>query len=197
VNTTSRIHKLIWVGLAAAGITGGCKCGGGGSADTATINTPTILETDPEARAPEVVFPDRLRPEDRELNGFIDKAIQVCARGDYDEFRELFSVSYAPPGRSEFTNIWHAISRLEVQHVITGPADSDQYYLLIGVERRVPDRQDRTHREVAVMVFREGGEWRIGAPPKEVRRRIEALSSRPAGDAADGSGDIEEETSPG
>jgi len=166
--TARSVIRLVWAAAVAAGGLGGCKCGQGMDVgDGAAIEkTPFVVE-DPTAPAPTVEFPADVRSDDATLNAFVEHALQVCARGDYDGFRQLFDVAYPPQSLADFERVWHAAKELAVAGLRRGPGEPARYYVHIVVRWREPDRKNRTERDTIVKVFREGGKWRIAPVPKE------------------------------
>ena len=179
--TVKHVVRLFWVAAIMGGSMGGCRCGqGGGAADGPTIKTPPIGEEDPNAPKPVVDFPKHLHSRDPTLNAFVDYALEVCARGDYDGFRQLFGTAYTPTSRSDFEQRWYAVRDLSVVSLYRGPQDPPEYYLHVVVRWREPDHKGRAKRDAVVMVYREANEWQLGPAPKEIASKVLAASTRPA-----------------
>ncbi len=182
---------LLWAGALVAGSTGGCKCGkGGGSTTGGTLDIPPIAVSDPQAPRLVIDYPARCRSRDASLNAFIESTLKVAAQGDYDGFRQLFSMAYRPPSRQEFQRIWEAVEAITVADVLGfvevagGQPAPDKYFLHALVDRRQPDRKGRLRLDVVVLVFKEAGQWRLGPAPKEAVDLILESSSQPAGGPA-------------
>jgi hypothetical protein len=182
-----RVTMLLWAGALVAGSMGGCKCGkGGGDSAGGTLDTPPIVITNPEAPALVIDFPPRCRSRDTSLNTFIESTLKVAAQGDYDGFRQLFSMAYTPPSRQEFQRIWEAVEAIKVANVFGfaevagGQPAPDKYFLHALVNRRQADRKGRLKLDVVVLVFKETGQWRLGPAPKEVVDLILGADSQPA-----------------
>lgn len=141
---------------------------------------PAPLIDRPNAVPPTVQFPPQLQTSDPTLNLFIENALDVCARGDYAGFRLLFASTYTPPIESDFQRIWAGVKSVQIVSVHADPKERDQYYVHAVVQLRAPDARQRTKRDAIVAVQREGGEWRLSPPPKEVVHKILVIDSRPA-----------------
>lgn len=182
---TRSLVILLWLAALAVGATGGCKCGksagkvpsggqgdGTGASDESAIPSPTIE------------FPQRWRAAEVPVNTFIDSALKVAATGDYDGFRQLFSLSYTPPTRQEFQRVWEAVESIVVTGLYGDRPKPEKYYLHAVVNRRQADRKGRHKQDVVLMVYKEADQWRLGPASKEVRDLILAAASSPASGAA-------------
>jgi hypothetical protein len=156
----------------------GCK-GDGAGTDEGSIDQPSLRVLNPDAAAPTVIFPHRLKTDDVTLNEFIHHALEVCAEGDYDKFRELFGTAYRPPGKEQFERVWQGVREVAVVGVYPDRQEPPEYYVHAVVELRKPDRRERTQRDVVVWIFREADEWRMGAAPGEITNRILVASTQP------------------
>ena len=184
--TVNNIVRVAWGVALVAGSMGGCECGEDVLVKTGgRIDRETIAEKDPQAPRPGVVFPKKALTDDTTLNEFITKALEVCHRGDYDGFRQLFGTAYRPPDQRSFERVWAGVRDITVAS-IRGPGRETppEYYAHAVVRLRQPDRKDRQKRDVVVKVFREAGDWRLGEAPKEIVRKILIASSRPADDVS-------------
>ena len=129
--------KLAWATAIAVGNIGGCKCERD-VADEPKIETTPIVDVDPTAPSPTVEFPAHLRSNDATLNAFVEHALKVCARGDYDGFRQLFAAACPPRGLSDFERVWHAAKELAVADLRRGPgtrADTTSTSWSVGASR--------------------------------------------------------------
>jgi len=147
--------------------------------DGPEINKPPISVEDPEAPRPAVNFPAHLRQKDPTLNAFIEKVLEICYRGDYDAFRQLFGTAYQPTDEKQFRQVWYNVGNVDVILVQDGRQKEPHYYVLAKVRLRTP-RNGRQERSVPVMVFKEAGEWRVGPPPKAAIEELRALETQPA-----------------
>lgn len=174
------VSGLIVSGLMVAGSMGGCQCGRDvGVGDEERLARDTIVEKNPQADRPNVNFPPALMTEDVSVNKFIQQALDVCYKGDYDGFRQLFSTSYKPTGQDDFERVWHGVRSIEVVRVEKHPRkDPPEYYVHAEVQLRKPDHQGRKRRDVVVMVVDESGEWRLGIAPAEIAKAMIAVENK-------------------
>lgn len=168
-----------------AGNLGGCQCRQDIAAGSGPeLDTPIIADQRRDTPKPICTFPDSLRTENIILNQFIENSLLICARGDYDGFRQLFGTDYRPPGLRDFERIWQAVERIDVEGVYRDPAHADHYYVYAKVHRRIPDRKQRTMREAVVMAYLEAGHWRMGNAPREAVNKILTAHRRAATQSA-------------
>lgn len=182
IRIRNRARLLLLAGFCATGSLGGCKCGREVAApDDVGIDQPAIIEQNPDVPQPEIRFPHELKTEDPSLNRFVRRMLDVCYKGDYDGYRHLFGTAYTPTPRTSFETVWMRVRTIQVVGLEKHPRkDPPEYYLHARVILREPDRQDRTERNVVIMIFQEADEWRLGTAPREVIRAILAAESRPA-----------------
>jgi len=168
---TSRIIKVFLLFLFASVTIGGCDCGGdAGEADPSIIDDDPLAKENPDT--PRAVFLADKWTDDASLNAFIEKAMDVCSKGDYDGFRQLFGTSYQPTERKQFKRIWGAVREIRVEQVRKGRADPPEYYVHAEVHWRRPDKNRRLSRSVVIMAYQEAGQWRIGTATREVVRAM-------------------------
>ena len=156
---------------------------GGGSGDEA-----------PEMkRAGVLVFPEELHVADAAVNEFVERAMSVCGRGDYDGFRLLWSVREEPLPRDEFEEGWHAVETIRVRGLqkarlaredAADAAEADVVYVILAEVQLDPTHRAgkrEPKREVVLMLVREDDEWRLAKPPKKMRdwikNRVEVKAS--------------------
>jgi hypothetical protein len=175
------IRLWLAVGFVAVGGMGGCRCGRDvGVNDEESLARDTIVDKNPQADRPNVNFPSSLMTEDVSVNKFIQQALDVCYRGDYDGFRQLFATSYKPTGQDDFERVWHGVRSIEVVRVEKHPRKEPPiYFVHAEVQLRQPDRQGRKRRDVVVMVVDESGEWRLGIAPAEIAKAMIAVDNQP------------------
>ena len=184
-----RIRGLMKIfGAAALSV---CLAAGWGCSRDATVDEGPAIDKkpisteDPNAPQPDVLFPDALRQSDRTLNEFIVKVLDICKRGDYDAFRQLFGTAYQPTPEDQFKRVWYGVKSVEVTRVEVGPQKEPHYYVLATVRLRKP-RKGQDERSVPVMVFKESGTWRVGPPSQEAIQALRSLESQPATTPASG-----------
>ena len=144
--------RLAWLILSVGGVIGGCACQRSTEEDT-NIDPPSISKKDPKADRPLVNFPGSCRTEDAALNKFIEQAVTICAQGDYEGFRQLFSTSFSPPSKAEFERVWYSVQSVDIVSIHTGNEDPPDYYVHAVVRLREADRHGRKQRDAVVAVF--------------------------------------------
>ncbi len=142
---------------------------------------------DEEAKAPEILdFPHELHTADQSVNTFVSRAMAVCASGDYDAFRLLWSVRYDPLPRDEFELGWQAVEAIRVRALeqvllqtgVTQGGNDDQgetaYVVLADVvfDPNHPAGRRESQRRVVLMMTREQDQWRLARAPEPVRAWI-------------------------
>lgn len=185
-NALRGVIGLAWTAVLAAGSIGGCKCGDGASTEGGpAIVTPSLVDEDPKAAERSTDFPEDLHTDDASLNAFVDQALSVCARGDYDGFRQLFAADVQRRTRLEFERVWQAAKEIEVADLVKDPDEALCYHLYAVLHWQEQDRKGRTKRDAVVTISQEGGEWRLRPADSEVSqvmiaRQKSAASTRPA-----------------
>lgn len=133
-----------------------------------------------------VVFPDELRVSDDSVNAFVEKAMTLCAAGDYEAFRLLWSDRSDPLPRDEFEQGWQAVEAIRVRalnQVILqsdngalrdGDSNERAFIVLaeVALDPNQPAGRREPQREIVLILSREHDEWRFSRAPKEVRKWI-------------------------
>jgi len=179
-----QIHKLalfLWVVACIVGSAGGCKCGksdrkppSGGSGQQ------PITQADSGAQPLKLDFPEKWRASDQEVNAFVESVLTIAAKGDYDGFRQLFSMTHTPPSRQEFQRVWEAIEGIRVAGLYGDKPEPEKYYLHAVVDRRGTDGKGQLKLDRVVTVFKEANHWRLGPAPSEAIDLILRAASQPA-----------------
>jgi len=172
---------------AAICVCGGCRCGREPGAGEAEIDVPDIVAAQPDVDRPRVVFPAGLQSDDPSLNEFIRRALGVCERGDYDGFRQLFSVHTTPTSQKDFERVWLSVQEITVAGVYAAKGSPDLFFVHAIVRYRQPDRKGRLTRDAALAVFKESGHWRIGPAPTGIIRKMRAAATQVSPGAVPGS----------
>ncbi len=166
---------------------GGCRCGREPGAGEAEIDVPDIVAAQPDVDRPRVVFPASLQSDDPSLNEFIRRALGICERGDYDGFRQLFSIRTTPTSQKDFERVWLSVQEITVAGVYAAKGSPDQFFVHAIVRYRKPDRKGRLTRDAALAVFKESGYWRIGPAPTGIIRKMRAAATQVSPGALPGS----------
>jgi len=143
-----------------------------------------------------LVFPDEMRVSDASINEFVTKAMTVCATGDYEAFRLLWSAREDPLPRSDFEQGWHAVRGIEVRALQKAMLEADPsvgrenkervYVLLVDVTFDPAQKpgQNEPLRHVVLMVVSENDDWRLAKAPKAMREWVKnkVTTADPRGD---------------
>lgn len=137
--------------------------------------------------APEYTIPPEIRDAQPDIAKFLRAFLETCLTGDYPGYRKFVSRREQPETQDRFKRIYDAIEHLTVQRVeevqvAMLPAPT---FVVVSSVTFVPGRtpvfgEDR--REIAIIVFREEGEWRMLPAPSRFQpeRRRPDGSSQPA-----------------
>jgi len=176
----SSIREWPWATVLLAATLTGCECqsdeglGGG-----AVIDIEAIVDKDPHAPRPRTDFPKEHQTQDPEVNRFIEHMLEVCERGDYDGFRQLFGTAQTPTGQDDFETVWKNVEKIRVMGLYPDRPDGpESYYAHAVVGLREPDRKGRHQRDVVVQLFSEASEWRMGPASAEIIDRIMSTASQ-------------------
>jgi hypothetical protein len=143
-----------------------------------------------------LVFPAELRVDDPAVNEFVEHAMAVCAGGDYERFRLLWSAKDDPLPREEYEQGWQAVQRIEIRAlerviVATGsghdPTGGDNAYVLFAEVNLDPNHRAAKHeprRDAVMLLIQEQGEWRLAHAPKGLRAWIKEQAAVPQAPAA-------------
>jgi hypothetical protein len=122
---------------------------------------------------PLIVFPEALRPEDANVSAVVRRVIDSCVRGDYEEFRLLWSAKQDPLPRDAFERGWRAVRQVTVLQLqkFRRRAEDDIVY---GVHARVEldESVPEPVRDVVLLLVREADQWRLAAAPKSLQERF-------------------------
>ena len=162
-----------------------CGCNRNSAGQTASSADPA------DTSGPDIVWGSNAKCSNRQINEFVEKAVTVCASGDYDEYRLLWSYDHQPTSRKRFEQLRDAVQTVEIQTVkrlrLRLPdgsfleRESPEYVLHASVKmteeakRRSEDRL--ADREMILRIVQENGRWRFTPAPREVKEAL--LGDRP------------------
>lgn len=129
---------------------------------------------------PVIVFPVEARQKDPDINKFVQDALEISAKGDFDKFRELCGINFRTPGETQFQRGWRGIKQIAVAGIIADPRKSDEYYVHVVIQLRKPNRQERTELHAVLRVHKEEDQYRLDKAPSEITRLIIATSTQPS-----------------
>jgi hypothetical protein len=155
---------------------------GNETAEDVSMDLPPLAQST-GTKGPDVHYPDSLKAKtpNPELNTFIEEALQICSKGDYDRFRQLFGSNYTPTPRENFERIWKDVQSVEVISVHPdGKEPPNNYAVHVVVQLRKPDNRQKTRRDAVLAVFRENDRWRMGPTSREIWHKVLIADSQPA-----------------
>lgn len=128
----------------------------------------------PAAPLPEHRFADGLASQYPEVVAFLRHFMQTCLNGDYVGYRSLVSRDETPVSRDRFDAIYQAVRTVLVESIrpldVRTPEDETVYLVVSRVEVDPQSRVAVRHREpeLAILVFKEAGAWRMRPAPREL-----------------------------
>ena len=137
----------------------------------------------PPTVTPDYTFADGLREQYPAPVAFVQQFLETCLAGDYAGYRLLSSRKREPESRERFTAIYHGIRSLHVDTIEPRnvPELSDQVYVVVCRVEFPPNSKVKLRRKtdrVAILAFREEGEWRMLPAPAELQPRSDAAGSQ-------------------
>lgn len=128
-------------------------------------------------------FPADLRTDNAGVNEFVERAMRVCAAGNYDDFRLLWSAREEPLPRRDYEQGWHAVTRVRIRAVEKvllvsaeeakqNKAEPEAVFAVCAEVLLDPQRMEgrsEPKRTAVVLIVREADGWRLTRAPKEIR----------------------------
>lgn len=126
------------------------------------------------------------RCRNHEINDFVARALAVCARGDYGEYRLLWSRDHQPTNRKRFEQIRTAMEQVEIRQVrrlrLRLPdgslrAETQPIYVLHAFVGMSPEAKKRSEhriedRELILQIVYQNDAWRFAPAPREVKEAV-------------------------
>ncbi len=147
-------------------------------------STPSAADARTAKPAQVLSFPEALHVVDDSVNEFVERAMDTCAKGEYDNFRLLWSAQQKPLERGEFEAGWIAVKSIEVRaleliKLATKKEDGeerlDEHYVFLAEVRFDPQHpagRKEPKREVVLLLTREQQQWRLARAPAKIRTWI-------------------------
>lgn len=131
-------------------------------------------------------FPPALHTDDPSVNAFVDKAMDVCAAGSYDDFRVLWTAEQEPLTRAEYDAGWKAVRLIEVRalepiklarQTDKGEVLDKKYVLMVEVrfDPEHPAGRKEPKRDAVLLLTQEQGRWRLARAPTRIRTWVRQL----------------------
>lgn len=161
-------------GLVLGGLILGCE------RDTAPAGEAESEQLEPTAKPdqhlPTLTFASELREPYPEVAAFLDEFLNTCLVGDYAGYRRLVSRAHTPESRERFEAIYQATEAVTIESIqpIDLPRMPPPVYRVVSTVEFNPHQQVQlreTQRKVAILVFMEGGDWRMAPAPAKLQPR--------------------------
>lgn len=145
-----------------------------------TTTAPSKPDFDTLVKTPEdpptYAFAEGIEADYPDVTAFMRRFMETCLVGDYSGYRRLVSRSATPESQKRFERVLHALEKLTVEHVelVELPQVPPPCYVVIGnIElregSRVAIRRQTSSARMAILVFREQGEWRMTFAPSQLQ----------------------------
>ncbi len=128
---------------------------------------------------PGLEFPKRVRCDNDEVNEFIQEFYRTCFLNEYDRFRLMMSTRVDPFTPERFKRALTAVEQIEIVSIERLPDVEDVpppvYLVRADVRFRPTARTEDKHKTVAIVVFREVGNWVMAPAPAALRDGLDAF----------------------
>lgn len=130
--------------------------------------------TSAPARLPAYVIDPNLSSRYAEAAEFVRKFLDTCYAGDYAGYRALVGRRFTPQTQERFTAMYQALESVTVESIepVNVPELGGEAFVVVSqisldASKRVALRG--ANRRLAIVVFREEGQWRMGPAPRRLR----------------------------
>ncbi len=160
-------------------LTTGCDRSGPSTTETPPADANPGLSREKPAEL--LVFRNDIRVPDSSVNDFVTRAMRVCAGGDYEQFRLLWSVRDEPLSRPEYERGWQAVQQIKLRalqpiklarETSVGVEEFEPAYAVLADVAFDPTQNLGKREplgEVILLVVREQDEWHLTRAPEAVR----------------------------
>ena len=135
--------------------------------------------------AVKIVWAPNAKCKNEEVNDFVAKALTVCAEGDYEEYRLLWSLDHQPTNRKRFMQLRDATEQVQVKTIrrlqfrlpdgsMKG-MDTPVYVLhaFVALKEEAKQRSERLDdRDLILQVVRRNNAWCFIPAAKEVKNSL-------------------------
>lgn len=171
---TAQRTRLGLAGILLPGLLLGCDGGTSGTSPGGAEASAVSAEADHPL--PTLTFPVELRTPHPQVSAFLDEFLNTCLAGDYVGYRRLVSRAFKPESRERFEAIYQATESVTVETIepIEVPRLPSPAYRVVSTVQLDPQQQAKlreTERKVAILVFKEGEDWRMAPAPAELQPR--------------------------
>ena len=135
--------------------------------------------------AVEIVWAPDAKCKNQDINDFVAKALTVCAEGDYEEYRLLWSLDHQPTNRKRFMQLRDATQKVDVKTIrrlqfrlpdgsMKG-MDMPVYVLhaFVALKEEAKQRSERLKdRDLILQIVRRNNAWCFIPASKEVKESL-------------------------
>jgi hypothetical protein len=122
----------------------------------------------PSGTPPEVTFATGVTSGNKEVDTFVRDFIDLCRRGDYEQYRLSCTAYMTPISGERFRTIWEYTRKVVITQITLVPEDVKAMhpaYVVRGVAELDP-KAKVTSKDVEVMVQWEKDRWAIAPAPR-------------------------------
>ena len=180
----NKLNIIVWITCFGCILSGGCDrnsskkntANGGRGSDSAV----------------DIVWAPDAKCKNQEVNDFVAKALTVCAEGDYEEYRLLWSLDHQPTSRKRFMQLRDATEEVEVKTIrrlqfrlpdgSMKSMDTPVYVLhaFVALKEEAKQRSERLEdRDLILQVVRRNDAWCFVPAAKEVKESLLAGHADP------------------
>lgn len=172
-----------------SGLLSGCDRGESPNpADAAQPPEPTTATT---TTLTALTFPTDVRAPHPEISAFLDEVLGTWLAGDYDGYRQFVSRAHTPQNRERFEAICQVTQAITVESIdpVDSPLLPSPAYRVVfnaDLSEEHEARRGEKRRKLAIVVFKEVGQWRMATAPAEYQPQVEpppATNSAPTASA--------------
>lgn len=119
---------------------------------------------------PKVTFAPGVSSGNAEVDAFITRFIDLCRRGDYEQYRLCWTAYYTPVSGERFRSMWEFARNVVISEITPVPQTSkaaDPAYLIKARVELDPHSKARiASKDVELMVQWEDNRWAIAPAPR-------------------------------
>ncbi len=158
-----------------------CDDSGASSTSNASEAQERILISNKGPR-PEYTIPIELRTAEPEAAAFVDRFLSVCLGGDYTGYRRLVSRTHKAESKERFEAMYLGVKSLTVEIIEPihpgkrSRLPAETFRVVSKLEVRPDSRLEQRGimPRIALLIFREQGEWRMIPAPERWQPQEEA-----------------------
>jgi hypothetical protein len=148
-----------------------CGCDRSESSPPAGTAAPPASAVEPPPLTA-LTFPAEVRAPHPEISAFLDEVLGTWLAGDYEGYRRFVSRARTPESFERFEairDVTEALTVDSIEQVNVPQLPSPAYRVVLSAElsKEYEARRREKRRTLAIVVFKEVGEWRMAVAPAE------------------------------